>query len=104
MKGWNGKVVKAWKRKVVKMVYNREDDVLTSKQLQYAARDALASLIIYHKFQILEMPQPLPPGSLTSLTPVFLYSTDNTTVITQGQIAVNHLLKPSYDTINITPT
>lgn len=50
------------------------------------------------------MPQPLPPGSLTSLTPVLLYSTDNTTVIAQGHIAVNHLLKPSYDTINITPT
>ena len=78
--------------------------MLTSEQLQYAARDASASLMIYHKLQILNVPQPLPPGSLTSLTPVLLYSADNTTVIAQGQIAVNHLLKPSYDTINITPT
>jgi ribonuclease D len=80
-----------------------EDDVLTSKQLQYAARDALASLMIYHKLQILDLPQPLAPGTLTSPTPVFLYSTDNKTVIAQGQIAINHLSKPSYDTINITP-
>jgi 3'-5' exonuclease len=81
-----------------------EDDVLSSEQLQYAARDASASLTIYHKLQILDVPQPLPAGSLTSPTPVLLYSADNTTVIAQGQIAVNHILRPSYDTINITPT
>ena len=35
---------------------------------------------------------------------MLLYSADNTTVIAQGQIAVNHLGKPSYDSVNITPT
>ena len=81
-----------------------EDDVLTSEQLQYAARDASASLMIYHQLQILDVPQPLPAGSLTSPMPVLLYSADNTTVIAQGWIAVNHLSRPSYDAINITPT
>jgi hypothetical protein len=78
--------------------------VLTSEQLQYAAMDASASLMIYHKLQILDVPQPHPSGSLTSPIPVLLYSADNTTVIAQGQIVVNHLLKSSYDAINITPT
>jgi len=81
-----------------------EDNILTSKQLQYAARDASASLMIYHKLQTLDIPQPLPAGSLTSPTPVLLYSADNTTVIAQGRIAVNHLARSSYDSINITPT
>ena len=53
-----------------------EDDMLTSEQLQYAAKDAFASLMIYHNLQILDTPQPLPDGSLTSPTPVLLYSAD----------------------------
>jgi len=81
-----------------------EDDVLTSEQLQYAARDASASLMIFHKLRTLDVPQPIPAGSLTSPTPVLLYSADNTTVIAQGRIAINHLARPSYDSINITPT
>ena len=60
--------------------------------------------MIYHKLQTLDVPQPLPAGSLTSPTPVLLYSADNTTVIAQGEIAVNYLARPSYDSINITPT
>ena len=74
------------------------------EQLQYAARDASASLTIYYKLQTLNIPQPLPAGSFTSPTPVLLYSADNTTVIAQGHIAVNHLARPSYDSINITLT
>lgn len=81
-----------------------EDEILTLEQLQYAAKDASASLTIYHKLQTLDVPQPLLAGSLTNPTPVLLYSADNTTVIAQGQIAVNHLGKPSYDSVNITPT
>ena len=60
--------------------------------------------MIYHKLQNLDVPQPLPAGSLTSPTPVLLYSADNTTVIAQGEIVVNYLARPSYDSINITPT
>ena len=81
-----------------------EDDILTFEQLQYAAKDASASLTIYHKLRMLDIPEPLPAGSLTSPTPVLLYSADNTTVIAQGQIAVNHFGRPSYDSVNITPT
>jgi len=61
-----------------------EDDILTSEQLQYAARDASASSTIYHKLRALDIPQPLPAGSLTNPTPILLYSADNTTVIAQG--------------------
>jgi hypothetical protein len=79
-----------------------ENAVLTHEQLIYAAKDAYVSLRIYQELMKIDIPQPLPKFLHPSM-PVVLYSTDNTTVIAEGQVSPNfkdHI----YEGINITPT
>ena len=76
------------------------NDVLSQKQLMYAAGAAYAALCIYHCLSKLNISQPLPlyPRSLTE---VLLYSPDNTTIIAHGHLSPNmHLAQ--YDNINLT--
>jgi len=88
-----------------------EDKTLTREQLDYAACDAYASLVIYKHLQQFDIPRWLPP-TLTPGTPVLLYNSDNTTVIAEGQISTHHQVHDGgtktnkiqvYDGINITP-
>ena len=75
---------------------------LTEEQLNYAARDAYASLEIYQHLSMIEVPCCL-HANLTALAPVLFYNADNTVVIAEGQISI-HLEDAQYDGINITPT
>ena len=75
---------------------------LTKEQLNYAARDAYASLAIHQYLSAIDFPRRL-PKSLTALVPVLLYNADNTVVIAEGQISV-HFSDAQYDGFNITPS
>lgn len=80
-----------------------EDKALTRAQLDYAACDAYASLIIYGHLQQFNIPHQLPP-TLIPGTPVLLFNTDNTTVVAEGRISSSVNGSRAYDGINITPT
>lgn len=75
---------------------------LTSEQQHYAAIDAYVPLLLYHKLSTLSIPKCL-PTTLTPLTPVLLYSTDNTVVVGRGYLSPN-LHKTSFDGVNLTKT
>ena len=77
-----------------------EDMTLTEEQLNYAARDAYASLIIHQYLSTVDVPRRL-PAKLTALVPVLFYNADNTVIIAEGQISA-HLSDAQYDNINIT--
>ena len=79
-----------------------EELTLTEEQLNYAARDAYASLSIHQYLSSVDVPRRL-PEKLTALVPVLLYNADNTVVIAEGQISV-HLSDAQYDGFNITPS
>jgi hypothetical protein len=79
-----------------------EDITLTENQLNYAARDAYASLVIHQHLSTIDVPHHL-PSCLTALAPVLFYNSDNTVVIAEGQIST-HFNKSQHDGINITPT
>ena len=79
-----------------------ENTVLSPEQLQYAAKDAYASLLIYEELSKTPIPCALPP-LLQPLIPILLYSTDNTTVIAEGQISRCHC-DGIYDGIKISQT
>ena len=79
-----------------------EDITLTDDQLNYAARDAYASLVIYQHLSTIDVPRHL-PSSLTALIPILLYNSDNTVIIAEGQISM-HFNESQHDGINITQT
>ena len=79
-----------------------EDITLTDDQLNYAARDAYASLVIHQHLSTIDVPRRL-PSCLTALTPVLFYNSDNTVVIAEGQIST-HFNESQHDGMNITPT
>jgi len=79
-----------------------EDITLTEDQLNYAARDAYASLVMYQHLSTIDVPRHL-PLCLTALVPVLFYNSDNTTVIAEGQISTQ-FNKSQHDGINITST
>lgn len=79
-----------------------ENDTLTPSQLAYAACDAYASLRIYEKLSEIEIPRPLPRNPTPSMA-VLIYSSDNTTLIAQGEIS-SHMCDQVFDGINITQT
>jgi hypothetical protein len=60
---------------------------LTVEQQQYAATDAYLPLVLYHKLSTFSVPKCL-PSTLTPLTPVLVYSTDNTVVIGRGRLSL----------------
>ena len=61
-----------------------EDMTLTEEQLNYAARDAYASLAIHQYLSTVDFPRRL-PEKLTALVPVLLYNADNMVVIDSSQ-------------------
>ena len=75
---------------------------MTDDQLNYAARDAYASLVIHQHLSTIDVPRHL-PSRLTALVPVLFYNSDNTVVIAEGQIST-HFNESRHDGINITPT
>ena len=79
-----------------------EDITLTHDQLNYAAHDAYASLVIYQHLSTIDVPHHL-PSCLSALVPVLLYNSDNTLVIAEGQIST-HFNESQHDGINITST
>jgi hypothetical protein len=79
-----------------------ENVVLSQEQLQYAAKDAYVSLLIYEELTKITVPHAL-PSSLHPSMPILLYSTDNTTVIAKGQIS-RYSRDRAYDGINISLT
>lgn len=76
--------------------------MLSQEQLQYAAKDAYISLLIYEELTKITVPRAL-PLSLHPSMPILLYSTDNTTVIAEGQIS-RYSSDWAYDNINISLT
>jgi len=79
-----------------------EDITLTEDQLNYAARDAYASLMIHQHLSTIDVPCRL-PSHLAALVPVLFYNSDNTVVIAEGQISI-HFNELRHDGINVTPT
>lgn len=77
-----------------------EDITLTEEQLNYAARDAYASLIIHQYLSTVDVPCRL-PTKLTALVPVLFYNADNTVIIAEGQLSTR-LGDAQYDGINVT--
>ncbi len=75
---------------------------LTAEQQQYAAIDAYLPLVLYHKLSTFSVPKHL-PTTLTPLTPVLVYSTDNTVVIGRSHLSPNLYVK-SFDGVNLTKT
>lgn len=80
-----------------------ENATLTQGQLEYAASDAYAALLIYEKLAQLHVPVPLssscplPPAQ----SPILIYSSDNTNIIAEAQ--VSHLTSSQqFDGIHIT--
>ena len=79
-----------------------EDMTLTEEQLNYAARDAYASLIIHQYLSTVDVPRRLPEKlTALALVPVLFYNTDNTVIIAEGQLST-HLGDAQYDGINVT--
>jgi len=72
---------------------------LTQEQLNYAARDAYASLILYQYLAKVNPPQRL-PLNLTDSLPVLLYTSDGT-IVAHGQVST-HRNASVFDGINIT--
>lgn len=62
-----------------------ESEILTKEQVDYAARDAYVSLILYHEILRTPIPSPIPSNPSTGL-PVLVYHDDNTRLIAHGYI------------------
>jgi len=75
---------------------------LTAEQQQYAATDAYLPLVLYHRLSTFSVPKHL-PSTLIPLTPVLVYSTDNTVVIGRGHLSSN-LHMNTFDGVNLTKT
>ena len=79
-----------------------EDTTLTQDQLNYAARDAYVSLLLYQYLSKVNPPQRL-PSNLTDALPVLVYNSDGTTIIAHGQVSANRNATV-YDGIKLTPS
>jgi len=79
-----------------------ENDNLTDKQVQYASKDAYASLCIYEQLIKIPLPRPLPAKPIPG-TPVLLFNNDQTHLIAQGSVSVQQC-DHSFDGINVTAT
>ncbi|KAG9218525.1 hypothetical protein CCMSSC00406_0001361 [Pleurotus cornucopiae] len=79
-----------------------EEETLTASQLQYAAVDAYASLVIYEKLSAIPVPSAL-SGSEVAGTPVLLFGSDRTRLLAEGTISP-HATDKQYEGINITAT
>ncbi|KAF6763228.1 hypothetical protein DFP72DRAFT_1000650 [Ephemerocybe angulata] len=81
-----------------------EQDELTDEQVQYAACDAYAPLLIYQELSKLRVPQPLPsilpPESAVD---VLLYNQDRSTVLASGYLSPRPF-PIEFDEIHLTPT
>jgi len=75
---------------------------LTAEQQQYAATDAYLPLVLYHRLSTFLVPKHL-PSTLIPLTPVLVYSTNNTIVIGCGHLSSN-LHMNMFDGVNLTKT
>ena len=75
---------------------------LTTEQQHYAAIDAYIPLLLYHKLSTFTVPKSL-PTILIPLTPVLLYSNDNTVVVARGCLSP-YLNKDIFDGVNLTKT
>jgi hypothetical protein len=78
-----------------------EDSELSNELLNYAALDAYASLLIYQHLARIELPRPLPTGTLEPRTPVILYHDDLSRIICRGYISPR-ISDPEHDGIKIT--
>ncbi|KAJ6456287.1 hypothetical protein C8R47DRAFT_1029405 [Mycena vitilis] len=68
---------------------NWSDTELTAAQLEYAARDAYASLLLYHEINKTPLPLPFSPTqTLPHGTPVLLLTDDNKKLAARGVISV----------------
>ncbi len=75
-----------------------ENTTLRPDQLQYAAADACAALLIYENLVQLKVPIPMSATDvLLPHSPVLIYSMDNMTVIAEAQISQSTYLKPFDD-------
>ena len=74
---------------------------LTTEQQHYAAIDAYVPLLLYDKLSTFSVPKCL-PTILTPLTPVLLYSTDNTVIVARGCLSPHLHSKSSFDGVNLT--
>ncbi|KAF6750676.1 hypothetical protein DFP72DRAFT_817488, partial [Ephemerocybe angulata] len=79
-------------------------DDLTDEQVQYAACDAYAPLLIYQELSKLRVPQPLPsilpPESTVD---ILLYNQDRSTVLASGYLSPRPF-PIEFDEIHLTPT
>ncbi|KAJ7689307.1 hypothetical protein B0H17DRAFT_1135117 [Mycena rosella] len=67
---------------------NWSDQELSDAQLEYAARDAYVSLLLYHEINKTTLPLPLPTTAKTPCgTPVLLITDDNRKLAAQGVIS-----------------
>ncbi|KAG6848087.1 hypothetical protein H0H93_003468 [Arthromyces matolae] len=81
-----------------------ENQELTDRQLEYAARDAYACLQIYQKINTSPQPTMLPDTQRDSVgLPVIVLTEDSKAIAARGVIS-NAALSPTHDGIKITPT
>ncbi|KAJ7197452.1 hypothetical protein GGX14DRAFT_574233 [Mycena pura] len=82
---------------------NWGDDELSQAQLEYAARDAYASLILYHEINKTPLPTPTADLPLTIGTPVILLTDDNKKPAARGVISPNSI-QASFNGVNVATT
>ncbi|KAF5313428.1 hypothetical protein D9611_008540 [Ephemerocybe angulata] len=81
-----------------------EQDILTDEQVQYAACDAYAPLLIYQELSKLRVPQPLPSVlPAQSTVNILLYNQDRSTVLASGHLSPRPF-PIEFDKIHLTPT
>jgi 3'-5' exonuclease len=78
-----------------------ENETLTSRQIDYAAHDVYAAMLINEHLMAIPAPGPLPDDAAPG-TAVIIYQTDHTVLIAKGVIS-EHVHQTSFDGINITP-
>ena len=89
-------------KNIPERISNRwESETLTSRQIDYAARDVYATMLIGERLMAMDAPGPLPEDA-TPGTAVIIYQTDHTVLIARGVIS-EHAHEKSFDGINITP-
>lgn len=86
----------------IRMNEQWENAKLTPKQLEYAAKDACVSFLIYEQLMKLAVPTPISKSdTLRPYSSVLVYNSDNTTIIAKGKIS-NSTHVPIFDDLNIT--
>jgi 3'-5' exonuclease len=77
-----------------------ENETLTPRQIDYAARDVYAAMLINEHLLAIPAPGPLPENPAPG-TAIIVYQTDHTLLIAKGVIS-EHAHEASFDGINIT--